>query len=125
MCAFRARRKAEHRPSVRANVNSWFYCPLCTACVCISSLNVLTDLPLQAVPPFLQLLDGAVLRKLVGSASHLALSHAAREQLLVRTEVRKIGGSRETENCVNISEAPTNSKPVGFLHSQKFLKDFS
>lgn len=89
MCALSERSKAERRPSVRGNVNSWFYCPLCTPCVCVSSLNVLTDLPLQAVPPFLQLLDGAVLWKLVGSASHLALRHAACEQLLVRMEGRK------------------------------------
>lgn len=46
------------------------------------ALNVLADLPLQPMTPLLQLLDGAVLWKLVGRASHLALRQRAREQLL-------------------------------------------
>lgn len=54
----------------------------CVSCVCVSSLDVLADLPLEAVPAFLQLFDGAFLGELVGSASHLCLRHAACEQLL-------------------------------------------
>ena len=50
--------------------------------VCFSSLDVLADLPLQAVASLLQLLNGTVLGELVGSAAHLALCHAASEQLL-------------------------------------------
>lgn len=52
-------------------------------CVCISSLNVLADLPLQAVPSLLKLLDGAVLWELVRCGSHLTFCHAACEQLLL------------------------------------------
>lgn len=45
-------------------------------------LDILADLPLQSVPPLLQLLNRAVLRKLVWSTPHLALRQAAGEQLL-------------------------------------------
>lgn len=36
-------------------------------------LDVLADLTFQALPPLLQLLDGALLRELVGRRPHLAL----------------------------------------------------
>lgn len=36
-------------------------------------LNILADLSLEPMTPLLQLLDGAVLGKFIGSASHLAL----------------------------------------------------
>lgn len=45
-------------------------------------LDILADLPLQAVAPLLQLLDGRVLWELVGGAAHLALRQSAGEQLL-------------------------------------------
>lgn len=51
-------------------------------CVCVSLLDVLADLPLQALASLLQLLDGAVLRELIRSGAHLTLRQAAREQLL-------------------------------------------
>lgn len=51
------------------------------------SLDILADLPLQALPALLQLLDGALLGELVGGAAELALSQGAAEQLLV--EARK------------------------------------
>lgn len=40
-------------------------------------LNILADLSLEPLPPLLQLLDGTVLRKLIRSAAHLALSQTA------------------------------------------------
>lgn len=55
---------------------------VCGYGVCVSLLDVLADLPLEAMPAFLQLLDGAFLGELVGSAAHLRLGHAACEQLL-------------------------------------------
>lgn len=58
-----------------------FVC-VCRYCVCVSLLDVLADLPLEAMPAFLQLFDGAFLGELVGSAPHLRLGHAACEQLL-------------------------------------------
>lgn len=57
---------------------------LCAHSACVYSLDVLTDLPFQAVPSLLQLFDGAVLWELIRSTSHLALRHAACEQLLVQ-----------------------------------------
>lgn len=45
-------------------------------------LDILADLPLQALPPLLQLLNGALLRELVRGAAELALSQGAAEQLL-------------------------------------------
>lgn len=46
-------------------------------------LDILADLPLQALPPLLQLLDGALLGELVRGAAELTLSQGAAEQLLV------------------------------------------
>lgn len=46
-------------------------------------LDILADLPLQALPPLLQLLNGALLGKLVWGAAELTLSQGAAEQLLV------------------------------------------
>lgn len=40
-------------------------------------LNILADLSLESLPPLLQLLDGTILRKLVRSTAHLALSQTA------------------------------------------------
>lgn len=51
-------------------------------------LDILADLSLKAMPLLLELLDGAILRKLVGSAPHLALCQAAGEKLL-HTNTRK------------------------------------
>lgn len=45
-------------------------------------LDILADLPLQSVPPLLQLLNGALLGELIWSAPHLTLGQAAGEQLL-------------------------------------------
>lgn len=45
-------------------------------------LDILADLPLQSVPPLLQLLNRALLRELIWSAPHLTLRQAAGEQLL-------------------------------------------
>lgn len=68
--------------SVWGNVR--FFCQqVWMCCVCISSLNILADLPLQSVPSLLQLFNGAVLRELIRSTSHLTFRHAACEQLLV------------------------------------------
>lgn len=47
------------------------------------SLDILADLPLQALPPLLQLLNGALFRELVRGTAELALSQGAAEQLLV------------------------------------------
>ena len=46
------------------------------------SLNILADLSLKAMASLLQLFDGAILRKFIGSTAHLTLCQAAREQLL-------------------------------------------
>lgn len=46
-------------------------------------LDILADLPLQALPPLLQLLNGTLLGELVGGASELTLRQGAAEQLLV------------------------------------------
>lgn len=46
-------------------------------------LDILADLPLQALPPLLQLLNGTLLWELVGGASELTLRQGAAEQLLV------------------------------------------
>lgn len=64
------------------SVQSDIHVCACVSCVCVFSLDVLADLPLEAMPAFLQLFDGAFLREHVGSASHLCLRHAACEQLL-------------------------------------------
>lgn len=47
------------------------------------SLDILADLPLQPLPPLLQLLDGAGLWELIRGAAELTLSQGAAEQLLV------------------------------------------
>lgn len=52
-------------------------------------LNILADLSLKPLPPLLQLLDGTVLRKLVRSTAHLALSQSARQQLLTQDTHKK------------------------------------
>lgn len=46
-------------------------------------LDILADLPFQALPPLLQLLNGALLGELVRGTAELALSQGAAEQLLV------------------------------------------
>lgn len=59
-------------------------------CACLLllrlSLDVLADLPLQALASLLQLLDGAVLRELIRSGAHLTLRQATSEQLLRDTQ---------------------------------------
>lgn len=45
-------------------------------------LDILADLPLQALPPLLQLLNRTLLRELVRGTAELALSQGAAEQLL-------------------------------------------
>lgn len=55
---------------------------VCRSCVCVSSLDVLADLPLETMAALLQLFDGAFLGELVRSTAHLSLRHAACEQLL-------------------------------------------
>jgi len=45
-------------------------------------LDILADLSFQALASLLQLLDGAVLRELVGRTVHLTVRQAAGEQLL-------------------------------------------
>lgn len=52
--------------------------PLCPLCL----LDILADLSLEALTSLLQLFNRAVLRKFIGSASHLALCQSAGEQLL-------------------------------------------
>lgn len=59
-------------------------------------LDILADLPLQALPPLLQLLNGALLRELVRGAAELALSQGAAEQLL---------GGRRKGQCARHSAA--------------------
>lgn len=50
-------------------------------------LDILADLALQALPPLLQLLDGALLGELIGRRAHLALGQRAAEQLLCARRV--------------------------------------
>lgn len=62
-------REAEVNVSVMTSTTVWSRPP--------HILNILADLPLEPMAPLLQLLDGAVLRKFVGSTSHLALRQRA------------------------------------------------